>query len=61
MKFKLTVKDTAHISGQVNQNRGITNMGVVKISGPTKVFQKVPVLDSETGEEIGEKAKVQIK
>lgn len=57
----LKVKDTAYISGEVVTEKGIiTNMGVVKISGPAKVFQKVPVLDPETGEEIGEQ-EIQIK
>lgn len=56
----LKVKDTAYISGEVTQNDSITSMGVVKISGPAKVFQKVPVLDPETGEEIGEQ-EIQIK
>lgn len=57
----LKVKDTAYISGEVTQNDSITSMGVVKISGPAKVFQLVSVLDPETGEETGEKGKVQIK
>lgn len=57
----LKVKDTAYISGEVTQNDSITSMGVVKVSGPAKVFQLVSVLDPETGEETGEKWKVQIK
>lgn len=57
----LKVKDTAYISGEVTQNDSITSMGVVKVSGPAKVFLMVPILDPKTGEETGEKAKVQIK
>lgn len=57
----LKVQDTAYISGEVVTEKDIiTNMGVVKITGPAKVFQKVPVLDPETGEEIGEQ-EIQIK
>lgn len=59
-EVRLTVKDTAYISGQVTQNNAITNMGGVKILGPAKVFQKVPFFDAETGEEIGEQ-EIQIK
>lgn len=57
----LKVQDTAYISGLRIKKNGITNSETAKISGPAKVFQMVPVLDPETGEETGEKAKVQIK
>ncbi|MCQ2284828.1 MAG: DUF2807 domain-containing protein [Bacteroidales bacterium] len=57
----LKVQDTAYISGEVVTAKDIiTNNGVVKISGPAKVFQKVPFFDAETGEEIGEQ-EIQIK
>ena len=58
--ISLKVLDKAYISGQVTKDDVITKMGVVNITGPANVFQKVPVLDPETGEEI-EEAKIQIK
>ena len=59
--ISLKVQDTAYISGLITKKNGVQTQRTAKISGPAKVFLMIPAIDMETGEETGEKVKVQIK